>query len=554
MRGKSQPDHCLTAEMPLQVFSSGKGGEMGKVYFPQYRKGRDGIEAFEGTVLEHAQRLGVEIASQCGGLGKCGRCVVRVEKGMVALSAKTEAEKRHSLDPDERLACQAEIVQPERNVRLFVKDFGNYSILSDTLQDQVQLSPMVRHEGGRVVHEEAGDIGPHRGELYGLAIDVGTTTLVTQIVDLEDGRHLATLSRKNPQISYGNDVISRIAHTMQHEDGLRQLHRSVMRGLNEDLERYAEQNGEFRGQVYDIVVVGNSTMRNIFFERDVSSLGVVPYEAQNPVAITAGARELGLNVNPACHVYGPALIGGHAGADALADIVACGMYHDDGVNMLIDIGTNGEVAIGNRERIMTASCAAGGAYEGATIRCGCGAIDGAIKNIWLHDEHADFETIGDSPPVGICGSGLIDLLAELLRSGRMNRKAKIEEEFVVRDGISLSQEDIYQLITAKAGLRTDQDLLMQYYGVELEEVEKIYLAGGFGNFINAENAAAIGLLPPAADKIVRIGNAALAGARAMLLSRQVRGQSEQLAAEIEHARPNERESDFPYLVAERMYF
>jgi uncharacterized 2Fe-2S/4Fe-4S cluster protein (DUF4445 family) len=203
---------------------------------------------------------------------------------------------------------------------------------------------------------------------------------------------------------------------------------------------------------------------------------------------------------------------------------------------------------------MTASCAAGGAYEGATIRCGTGAIDGAIKNIWLHDSRVDFETIGNRPAVGICGSGLIDLLAELLRTGAMSRTAKIDGEFAVEGGITLSQEDIYQLITAKAGLRTDQDLLLKYYGVDVGDLKKIYLAGGFGNFVNVENAVAIGLLPPAADKVVRIGNAALAGARAMLLSYGLRSRAEKLARSIEHTKPNERESDFPYIVAENMYF
>ena len=187
------------------------------------------------------------------------------------------------------------------------------------------------------------------------------------------------------------------------------------------------------------------------------------------------------------------------------------------MNMLIDIGTNGEVALGNCNRIMTASCAAGGAYEGATVKSGVGAITGAIKNIWIHDGHVDFETIGNKPPIGICGSGLIDLLAGLLRSGIMTRNAKIEREFYVTDKISITQEDIYQLITAKAGLRCDQDLLMKYYGVDIEDIGKIYLAGGFGNFINPENAAAIGLLPHAPEKTIRVGNAALAGAMAMLL-------------------------------------
>jgi len=222
--------------------------------------------------------------------------------------------------------------------------------------------------------------------------------------------------------------------------------------------------------------------------------------------------------------------------------------------MLIDIGTNGEVAVGNRHKIMTASCAAGGAYEGASTECGVGAIDGAIKNVWISDGSVGYETIGGKPPVGICGSGLIDLLAELLRHGIMTPKAKVAEPFHVTDSIRLTQNDIYQLITAKAGLRTDQDLLIKYYGVTLDDIEDIYLAGGFGNFINPQNAVAIGLLPPAPEKVVRIGNAALAGARQMLLSVRIRRTAEKLSAKIEHTRPNERESEFAYLVAEKMYF
>lgn len=224
------------------------------------------------------------------------------------------------------------------------------------------------------------------------------------------------------------------------------------------------------------------------------------------------------------------------------------------MNMLIDIGTNGEVALGNRDKIMTCSCAAGGAYEGATVRCGSGAIEGAIKNITIADGHVHFETIGGKPPVGICGSGLIDLLGELLRNGIMTTKAKIQEEFFVTDGISINQEDIYQLITAKAGLRIDQDLLMKYYGVTVDDIEKIYLAGGSGNFIDPGNAVAIGLLPPAAEKVVRIGNGAIAGARLMLVSQTMRRTAEDIARRIEHVKPNEHEPEFAYMVAEKMYF
>jgi len=527
---------------------------MGKVCFPQYRRGREGVEAFAGTLLEHAQKAGVEIASECGGRGICGRCVVRIEQGAEALAEKTEYEIAHHLGPTERLACQAKVARPDADIRVFIRDFGDYTILADTVTTRVECDPAVRRIGDRVVHAEEGDLGPYGGEIHGLAIDVGTTTVVTEVLDLEDGRSVATVARKNPQIAYGNDVISRIDHTMRHEGGLKELQQTIVNAINEDLTGLEARHGEIGKHIYDVVVVGNSTMRGIFFGQDVAGLGVIPFEPASRESVRTGAPALGLAVNPGCQVYGGPLIGGHAGADAVADILACGMHENDETAMLIDIGTNGEVALGNGQRMMTASCAAGGAYEGATVTCGVGAIEGAIKNVWINDGRVHFETIGDKPPVGICGSGLIDLLAELLRNGIMTRKARIGAEFFLTENISLTQQDVYQLITAKAGLRTDQELLMKYYGTTLGEIRTIYLAGGFGNFVNPENAVAIGLLPPAPEKVVRIGNGALAGAREMLLSRRIRAKGEELAASIEHAKPNEREPDFAYQVADNMYF
>ncbi len=527
---------------------------MGKLFFPQYRRGRAGAETFRGTILEHARRLGVEIASECGGLGKCGRCAVRIEKGSACLSPKTAAEKKHNLGPGERLACQAKIIRTDQNIYVFIRDFGNYTILSETVETGVKLDPFVKKVGAKVIHQSGEGLGPYVGDILGLAVDVGTTTLVMQVVDLEDGRTVATLARKNPQIIYGNDVISRIGYSMTNEGGLEEMQRAVMAGINETLEEWEAENGEIRKYIYDTVAVGNSTMRNIFFGQDVTPLGVIPFEAPSREPVTKKALDIGLAINPESNVYGAHLIGGHAGADALADILASGIYKDEGIVMVIDIGTNGEVIVGNKHKMMSASCAAGGAYEGTTIRCGIGAIEGAIKNIWISDGKVHYETIGGKPPVGICGSGLIDLLAELLRNEIMSRKARIEKDFCIDEGICITQQDIYQLITAKAGLRVDQDLLIKYYGTDLKEIARIYLAGAFGNYINPENAAAIGLLPPVPEKVVRIGNGALAGARAMLLSQEMRRTSEELVSKIEHVKPNEKEPDFAYSVAEKMYF
>jgi uncharacterized 2Fe-2S/4Fe-4S cluster protein (DUF4445 family) len=255
-------------------------------------------------------------------------------------------------------------------------------------------------------------------------------------------------------------------------------------------------------------------------------------------------------------VYGPPLIGGHAGSDCLADMVATGLHESEDVGMIIDIGTNGELVVGNRRRLLTASCAAGGAYEGYQIRCGVGAIQGAITRFRIVDGEARVETLGGKHPVGVCGSGVIDLLAELLRHGIMNGRSRIQRDYCFADGLRLTQEDVNQLIIAKAGLRTDQDLLIKYFGITPGKLQRIYLAGAFGNFTDLDNARAIGLLPRVdKDRFVRFGNGALAGARLLLCSGRKRRQAEALKSVLTHLKPNEIEGEgFQYLVADNMYF
>jgi uncharacterized 2Fe-2S/4Fe-4S cluster protein (DUF4445 family) len=527
-----------------------------RIYFPQYRKGRSGLDIFEGSILDHARRLGVAINAECGGQGRCGQCVVRIHEGAGALSPRTDAERQFALGQSERLACQARIVKPG-DVSVFVRNVGPYSILTDTLRRDLDVDPPVKCINGQVLWTGSGEhrvLGPCPDRLYGLAIDVGTTTLVMQLLDLQTGEEIATSATKNPQAAYGDDVISRIDYTMRNEAGLQELQSTVIQAANEVIKELLSSQSLSRDEVYEAVVVGNPTMRNLFFGLEVRPLGVIPFEPPSKAPVRVKASELGLNINPAADVYGAALIGGHAGADCLADIIAARLHQAHEPSMIIDIGTNGEVAIGNADRIMTASCAAGGAYEGATVTGGVGAIEGAISNIRIRDGEVTYTTIGNRPPVGICGSGLIDLLAELLRSGLMTRKAKLGAAFAATESIGITQQDVYQLITAKAGLRTDQDLLMKYYGVNLDAVSRVYLAGAFGNYIDVDNAVAIGLLPDAKDKVVKIGNGAVAGAADMLLSQKLRRESEIWAEKIEHTKPNELEPEFAYMVAENMYF
>ncbi len=525
---------------------------MARIFFPQFKRGKEGVEVSKGTILEVIRKLGLEIISECGGKGLCGKCIVRIGKGEKNLNSPTDTEKKFNLGKNERLACQSKIIGSE-DIHVFIGSIGKFSILSETLEDKIKINPFVSRKNGMVVWNDE-VLDKDRGSIYGLAIDVGTTTLVLQVVDLETGQILATIADKNPQASYGDDVISRIDWTMKKKDGLKELHQVIISGVNKALAKINEGKGEISKKIYEVVVVGNSTMRNIFFGIDVSSLGVIPFESQSKEPINQKASYLNLAVNPKANVYGAPLIGGHAGADALADVVVTEIYTHDEVSMVIDIGTNGEVIIGNKNKILTASCAAGGAYEGATVGSGMGAVEGAIKNVKIVNSKVKYETIDDKPAIGICGSGLIDLLGELLKNGIMDKKAKLKRTFYITKDIGISQQDVYQLITAKAGLRLDQDLLIKYYGITLDELDKIYLSGAFGNFINSDNAIAIGLLPNAEEKIAKIGNGALAGARQMLISQEKRKTAEDIAKKIKHIKPNEREKDFAYLIAEKMYF
>lgn len=548
---------------------SNTGGrtEVAKIYFPQYARGRDGVNISVGeTILAHIRKIGgVEIDSECGGQGVCGKDVVRIERGAESLSELTEIEKgllaKGKLRSGWRLACQARVTRDLSGISVFMPDFGKYTILTDIVATDTELVPCACRKHGRVLYHTGEDLGPCRERILGLAIDVGTTTLVMQVVDLETGKNVGQpVASKNPQIAYGNDVISRIDYANEHEAGLKELHGAVVDGVNNSLvvleQQLGMEPGQITGSIYDVVVVGNSTMRSIVFQQNVRDLGLIPFDSLNKNSLTRKAEGLGLSVHAEAMVYGAPLIGGHAGADCLADIIATRLYEKEEIGLIIDIGTNGEVAIGNREKILTASCAAGGAYEGYQIRCGVGAIQGAITQVRIRDGKVEFKTLGDQPPLGLCGSGVIDLLAEMLRNGIMNERARVREDYHLTDDIFLSQDDINQLITAKAGLRADQDLLIHYFGISLDAVRSVYLAGAFGNYMNIPNAIAIGLLPKAdPSRFVRFGNGALAGARDMLISRNRRQDAEALAQSITHMKPNEKEGEqFLFMVADRMYF
>ena len=495
------------------------------------------------TVFDYADELAVQVPTSCGRTGHCHECVVEIRRGMDALRPRNEVES--FLREHYRLACQA-VVEDDRADIEFSPLRRKPQILSTTLEKSVDPDPLVTRRGD-VVYYDGVAVDRYRGRLYGIAIDLGTTTVVMDLVDLETGESVHVSSFENPQRFGGSDVMHRISYDGQFQGELR---KAVVNAINHEILELANRLGFARQEIYEVVVAGNSTMRDLFFRLDVQSIGQRPYKSLVERACLVGEREttsllessrrLGVRANPRAKVYGMPLIASHVGADTAADLVAMDLATQDGVVMLVDVGTNTEVVVGSSGRLLTASCPAGPAFEGGLIRYGMPGHEGAIESIRLTDDGFEYQTIGRCEPQGICGSGLIDLLAELRRHGRMAPKGMFagrsyEVPVVPEYGISLSREDASNLAQAKAANFCGQFILMRHLGIGPEEIDTLYLAGGFANYVNVRNAIEIGFLAPIAeDRVVKIGNAAVQGAREVLLSREKRASAEALVKQIEH--------------------
>lgn len=515
-----------------------------KIIFKDVRKKAELVEG--KTILSYLQELGIAINASCGGEGKCGQCVVGVKCAPGALSEKTEAEHKFIANEKHRLACQARILRADEPIYVRVPR-RSYCILESGEFWEIPVEPFVRREGERVFYESE-DVGGYAGGLYGIALDIGTTTLAMYLVDLETGAVLSVNSRENPQTKYGDNVISRIEFARK---GQGILEREIRTAVNEMISALTDPR-----KVYEIVVVGNPVMRDIFFGSSVESLGKNPYEPLSVNPVHKSATELGLAANPKARVYGLPLIGSFVGADALAVVLATESCKSDEVNMAIDIGTNTEIALGNRDRLIATSCAAGPAFEGSSITHGICGVSGAIRDVRIEDGEALYKTIHHADPVGICGSGLIDTLAELLDKQIINGRGKFygdKKEFKIAEGIGLSEADIDQLNLAKS-VAVGIKILLERFGIEPEDIHCVFLAGAFGYYINIENAIRIGLLPSIEHgKVEKVGNAAIEGARQVLISKTKRSDAEALAKRIEHIKLEE-EADFQEKFVSELYF
>jgi uncharacterized 2Fe-2S/4Fe-4S cluster protein (DUF4445 family) len=513
------------------------------------------------TLFDCAEAAHVRVPTSCQKQGKCKECVVEVAEGMACLSEPTFHE-RH-LRGNFRLSCQAAVAADEGRILCHTMRRGHMRIERHALglpgtDRPMQLDPAVTRQGGRILIDGQ-EIDRSTGPIHGIAMDLGTTTVVLRLVNLETGELVADTSFENPQRFGGSDVMARIEYDTGHPGKL--LRRTLAGYLTHAIEDFPVDPRT----IYEIVVVGNSTMRDLFFRHSVYSIGQSPYRSITELEMAQGKRattsltETGrrclLPVHPKARVYGAPIISGHVGADAAAAMLAVDLAHEDRLIALMDIGTNTELIVGNRRRILAASCPAGPAFEGGAISCGMPALDGAIEDVRIAaGDEFQLTVIGGGAPEGICGSGLVALLSELLRTGRMNERGRFEDdlhriEIDPEHGIFFLESDVNELAQAKganiAGLR----VVFGNYGIEFDDAQVFYLAGGFGRHLNAEAAARIGLIPRVPeDRVVQIGNAAIEGATIALLSQSKRRELEQLVRRVEHCRLETHPQFFDFFV------
>jgi uncharacterized 2Fe-2S/4Fe-4S cluster protein (DUF4445 family) len=517
------------------------------------------------SLFSAAEQAGIGVPTSCVTQGKCKECVVEITQGMELLTPPTEYEKHLDARDRFRLSCQCRVAADAGEVECHTMRRGRMRIERRAIDlpathQTTTLDPAIVRAGDRIVDAATGEeVARSTGPIHGLAIDLGTTTVVVRLIDLETGEQVADTSFENPQRFGGSDIMSRIHYDTGHPGRL------LMRTVAGYLSHAIADLPADPLTIYDVVLVGNSTMRDLFFRQSVYTIGQNPYRSITEIELaegkrtstslnTTGRRSL-LPIHPNARVCGLPIISGHVGADAAACMLAIDLANEDRLVALMDIGTNTELLLGNRHRILAASCPAGPAFEGGAIACGMPGLDGAIEDVAL-DGDGTFRlgVIGGGPPAGICGSGLVDLLSELLRTGRMNTLGRFEDgvDRITLDAerdIYFLEQDVNELAQAKGANVAGLQVVFSDYGIQFDDVAVFYLAGGFGRHLKKPASKRIGLVPNLADeKIVQVGNAALEGATIALVSRSRRQALETLVRRVEHCRLETHPGFFDFFV------
>ena len=578
--------------------------------------------AHGATILASAQAAGVDITATCGGRGRCTSCRVKFVSGAVPPpTVMDELQLGDTLVREGyRLSCQCRVVEPvdvlvappldERSFQILgarvpPEELARIEIDSGIRKEVVTIDlPKEEHRQTSdleallaLVGRTTEDVSPevlktlphalrdHHGEItvttfgsrllavepgdtsllkFGLAVDIGTTSVVTTLMELESGEQLAAVSSLNPQAVFGADLMSRIAFAQFNPGNLRKLQTRIIGLLNQHIEQIVRDSGVLAKWIYKVVIVGNTCMHHILLGIDPSHVGLAPYAPVMRHPLVLPARELFLKVNPEARVCLFPIVAGFVGADAVGVALATRIAETPDLRIAVDIGTNGEVLLGSRDRLWACSAPAGPALEGAQLRHGMRGALGAIDRVWLEDGDLRVHTIGDAPAQGICGSGVIDAIAVLLDTGAVDWMGLIAVEerdrlpaplrervcvrgeervvILVRPGegdapreILLTQDDIRQVQLCKGAIASGAGMLQRIAGVAPEQVRELMLAGGFGNYLSIRSALRIGLIPPLpASRIRYVGNAAALGAQLALMSEAERARADRIARRIEH--------------------
>ena len=576
------------------------------------------------SVFDAALWNGVAVDSTCGGHGTCKKCKVRIADGSVPISRLDErAFTPEQLAEGWRLACMSNAVTnltidvPELTTRpkAATVGVGRQVILrpavqkrlieleEPTLSDQrtdiqrvrealddleLTIDPAVLRTIGTTLRAAKWTVtavvvgtdliaiepGDTTGSSYGIAFDLGTTTAVGTLMDLTTGAPIAVASMLNQQQPFGADVISRISATMLEPEALERLREFAHSTLGELAQDVCQQAGISPDQVYEVALAGNATMAQLALGIDPEPLGVAPFILATESYEGLLASDLGVRVHPRARAMLFPHLGAYVGGDIIAGVLAAGMDRDKRLRLFIDIGTNCEIVLGNGEKLMATAAPAGPAFEAASIRCGMRAAPGAIEVVTIGDDGISLQVIDDVAPIGLCGSGLVDAIAELHRSGLMDDSGRfltqeaivaarpdLADRFVERDGerlfilataaesgngqdVFLSQRDVRELQFAKAAISTGWKLLLEEFGTEESEIQQVLLAGSFGTYLSAKSAVGIGLVPKIpVMRIVSAGNVAGEGAKMALLSDSERHGAHALLDEIHYVELSDR-TDF----------
>jgi len=450
------------------------------------------IEVNSGTpLIDVLHEFGVEFP--CGGKGTCGSCKVKLLKGELEVDA-VQQQKLDKLKLDEswRLACYC---NAETDITLEISQFENI-ILADS---------------------STFEFSPQRG--FGIAVDLGTTTIVAQLVNLENGHVIDSVSDVNPQARFGGDLISRIQSCL---DGkFDELQNLIRLKIGEMIRSILQKHPM---EISKVAIVGNTVMHHIFSGLPVNSLSFYPFNSPDLGVQSFSAKSLNWQLSDSAKIDFYPSIGSFVGSDILAGIAATKMAERKEYTVLIDLGTNGEIVVGNRDKIICASTAAGPAFEGAKISQGMRATTGAISTVNFENGELRIHVIGNVLAKGICGSGLIDVMAMLLNREQIGMFGEInsgEESVLLTGKVSITQQDIREFQLAKAAIAAGIQILLNQLKISYKEVEKVFIAGGFGNFLNIQNVIRTGLIECEEEKIVKLGNTALIGTKMFLFENEI---------------------------------